>query len=267
MRRACAWGALILLCSSHLHAQDALPATTAPTTPTPDLVAVRIAPEWGYRRFVDSEPSTSDKHYAASGIFLLGARADVYPFTGRTDALGNLGFTGSYTRAFGLTSIDIDTIPPTEVDSNFYHADIGLQYRLSSGGRLVPTLVAAYERWVFDFDDPAPMPRESPIARYSLLEAGANARLALGPVALLGDAELMLPVSIASLGDRDPTGGFGVRGKLGVVYELWPLLAIDLTGAYTLLTFGLPSVPGRSDTPGRVYDQYFVASLGLTLKP
>src|SRR4029079_6096499 len=116
MRRACAGAALPLLFASHVYAQEATP---EPPAPKPQALAARLAPEWGYRRFVDSEPSTTDKRYTASGIFALGARVDVYPFTDRTDALGRLGFFGSYARALGLKSIDIDTIPPSEVGTTF----------------------------------------------------------------------------------------------------------------------------------------------------
>jgi hypothetical protein len=235
--------------------------------PAPQPFAFRVAPEWGYRRFVDSEPSTTDKRYTASGIFALGGRVEVFPFRSR-DATGNFGFRGSFTRSVALRSTDIDTNPPTDVDTVFYHYDLGVSYRSPRSDPFAWTLSLAYERWVFDFDDPSPTQfREVPTARYSMATAGADARLAVGPMALLGGADLLIPFSIGSLGDREPTGGFGARAKLGLAYDCAPTLSFELSDAYTLLSFGLRPVPGRTDEAGRVLDQYFVTSLGISWKP
>jgi hypothetical protein len=266
MKRACACGALLLFFAPEVRAEKVSPpaAVTAGESP---LVAFRVAPEWGYRRFVDSEPSTTDKHFAASGIFAISARVDVFPFRNQ-EPLENLGFRGSFGRAIGLRSIDIDTQPPSDVDTTFYHFDLGTTYRGSAARPLAWSLSATFERWVFDFADPSSTPyREVPTARYSLATVGADGRLALGPLALLGDAQLLVPLSIAPLGDRKPTGGFGVRAKLGVACDLLPMLTIDLSESYTLMSFGLEAVKGRSDEPGRVLDQYFVTSLGISVSP
>jgi len=255
MIRAWAFGALVLLLSSDLRA-DVAP-----------VAAIRLEEEWSYRRFLDSEPSSTDKHYVASGFFVVNLRVDVYPFSEQAGALRDFGFVGSYGRAFGLKSLEIDTIPPSEVATTFYHFDTGLAYRIPSSSPLSLSFAAVYERWVFDFDEAQAPSREVPTARYSFARAGTDARFAIGSLALLGNAALLLPVSIASLGDRDPTGiGFGARAKLGVGLELFPMLAIDLGGTYTVVTFHLPSVPGRADAQGTVLDQYLAASLGLTLR-
>jgi len=255
MSRTWAFGALVLLLSSDLRA-DVAP-----------VAAIRLEEEWSYRRFLDSEPSSTDKHYVASGYFVANLRADIYPFSEQAGALHDFGFVGSFGRAFGLQSLEIDTVPPSEVGTTFYHFDAGLAYRVLGSRPLSLTVGAAYERWVFDFDAESPPRREVPTARYSLARAGTDARLAIGPLVLLGSAALLLPLSIAPLGDRDPTGiGFGARAKLGVAVDLFPMLAIDLGGTYTAITFHLPSVPGRSDAQGPVLDQYLGASFGLTLK-
>ena len=140
--------------------------------------------------------SSTDKHYVASGFFVANLRADIYPFSEQAGALHDFGFVGSYGRAFGLKSLEIDTIPPSEVDTTFYHFDAGVAYRVPSSRPLSLTVVAAYERWVFDFDAESPPRREVPTARYSLAKAGTDARFAIGPLALLGSAALLLPLSI-----------------------------------------------------------------------
>ena len=118
----------------------------------------------------------------------------------------------------------------------------------SQSGPLSLTVAAAYERWVFDFDAESPPRREVPTARYSLARAGPT-------LALLSDRWLSsealrscCPSRSARSAIADPTGiGFGARAKLGVAVDLFPMLAIDLGGTYTAVTFHLPSVPGRSD--------------------
>jgi hypothetical protein len=265
MIRACACGALLFLAAPNLRAEETPPPFVPP--PEPQLFAVRVAPEWGYRRFVDSEPSTTDKRYTASGIFALSGQVDVFPFR-NADVLDNLGFRVSFAHAVALRSTDIDTTPPSDVGTTFYHYDLGVAYRPLRPGPFAWVLSIAYERWVFDFDDPSPTPyREVPTARYSLATVGGDVRLALGQLVLLGEADLLIPSSIASLGDREPTGGFGARGKLGVAYDFTRILSVDLSATDTLLSFGLRSVPGRTDEAGRVLDQYFVASLGVSVKP
>ena len=184
------------------------------------VAAIRLEEEWSYRRFLDSEPSSTDKHYVASGYFVANLRADIYPFSEQAGALHDFGFVGSYGRAFGLKWLEIDTIPPSEVDTTFYHFDAGVAYRVPSSRPLSLTVAAAYERWVFDFRRGVAASRGADRALLAR-EGRLRARFAVGPLALLGNAALLLPLSIGSLGDRDPTGmGFGARAKLGVAVDL-----------------------------------------------
>ena len=144
------------------------------------VATIRLEEEWSYRRFLDSEPSSTDKHYVASGFFVANLRADIYPFSEQAGALHDFGFVEWYGRAFGLKSLEIDTIPPSEVDTTFYHFDAGVAYRVPSSRPLSLTVAAAYERWVFDSDVESPPRREVPTARYSLVRVGTEARLLSG---------------------------------------------------------------------------------------
>jgi hypothetical protein len=241
------------------------------TRSAPTLI-LRVAPEWGFRRFLDSEPSTSNKSYNASGIVAVGASVEFYPFsTASAGAMRDFGLTGSYVRAIGLTSRDVDTKDPatgqpTEVDTEWYHYAAGIKLRLlGRSSRFALGFAAGYEQWVFDFPG-APPTRYVPTARYGLVPGGFDARLSLGVISFLADARYLHPLSIANIGDREPSSPrFGLRGGLGMAVTLSQAFAIDLSGEYTMFTFSLPSVAGRGDQPGKVLDQYLVGSLGFTL--
>lgn len=244
------------------------PPSTLLAPPPPDeelpTVTFRIEPEWAYRRFVDVEPNATDKRFGTPGVFLLGGRAEVYPLARASEgALRDLGLTGAYARAVsGFASTDINT--NSSVDTEWYRYSVGLRYRVL--GRSAPFalgLNAGYQRWVFDFDAPVVPTREIPTARYSLLEAGADARRSFGRFSVVVDAAYMQALSIAPLGDRRPSPlAFGVRGGLGAGLR-FGVLEVDLRGTFTLFRLQLDPVAGGSDGPGRVFDEYFGARLAV----
>jgi hypothetical protein len=248
------------------------PPSTPVVPPPPDeklpTVTVRVEPEWAYRRFVDVEPSATDKRFGTPGVFLVGGRAEVYPLARASGgALRDLGLTGSYARAVslnlsGLASTDVNS--NKSVDTQWYRYSAGLRYRaLGRSGPFALGLNAGYERWVFDFDVPAVPAREVPTARYSLLEGGADARWSFGHFSVVVDATYMQPLSIAPLGDRRPSlQAFGVRGGLGAGLK-FGVFEADLRGTFTLFRLQLDPVPGGSDAPGRVFDQYFGVRLAI----
>jgi len=237
-------------------------------------VVFSVAPEWGYRFFVDAEPSSVDKHYRALGIFGLRLHAEIYPLaalgSGVADAWRDIGVIGTYTRAFGLESQDIDKVPPPPeiVETEWYHYLIGLRYRALGGtSPLSLGFSVAFERWVFDFDTTPNQRRFLPIARYSLLPIGADGRFSVGPFAFLGAARLLLPLSKAPFGDRVASGsGFGFHLETGVAFTPVPAIEFDLRAAYTTMRFSLPSLPRRADESGTVLDHYLVFSAGATLQ-
>jgi len=245
------------------------PPSTPAVPPPPDeklpTVTVRVEPEWAYRRFVDVEPS-ADKRFGTSGVFLVGGRAEVYPLARASGGvLRDLGLTGSYARAVsssGIASTDVNT--NKSVETQWYRYSAGLRYRvLGRSGPFALGLDAGYERWVFDFDVPVVPTREVPTARYSLLEGGADARWSFGHFSVVVDATYMQPLSIAPLGDRRASPqAYGVRGGLGAGLK-FGVFEADLRGTFTLFRLQLDPVPGRSDGPGRVFDQYFGVRLAI----
>lgn len=236
----------------------------------PRSIAVRftLSPEWGYRSFVDREPSSTDKRYNAPGVPGAAARLEIYPLAFVSPAIEvgkDFGVTASYSRAFGLSSRDVDT--DTDVDTRWYQFAFGARYRMLGGSRpLALGFTAGIQRWNFDFDDNPPS-RPIPVAQYLLLPVGADARYSFGSFSIFADGRFLLPLSVSPLGDRTPSGArFGTHLALGAALGFWRVFEVELRGAYTLVYLSLPSVAGRSDSKGAVFDQYLVFSAGATVQ-
>jgi hypothetical protein len=244
----------------------------APPIPeaAPRALAVRftLSPEWGYRTFRDHEPSSTDKSYTAAGVPGASARLELYPLAFVSPAVEgakDIGLTGSYSRAFGLKSRDVDT--DSDVDTDWYQFSFGLRYRILGGTNpLALGFTLGIQRSVFDFASTAPS-RPIPIGRYTLLPVGADARYAWGAFSLFADGRFLLPLTVSPLGDRTPSGGrFGFNVALGAALAFWRFFEVELRGTYTLLSLSLPTVAGRADQPGNVIDQYLVFGAGATLR-
>ena len=245
-------------------------ASSRPPKPEPRQEAVRftLSPEWGYRTFRAIESSSTDKVYSAPGIPAVGVRLELYPLAFITPApeIGrDFGLTVGYSRAFLLESRDIDT--DTDVGTQWYQLNFGVRFRILGGNSpLSLGFTAGVQRWVYDFDT-TPSNRLVPIGRYTLLPVGVDARYAWGAFSVFGDARFLLPVTVSQLGDRTPTGTkLGFNFALGAAYALWRFFEVEVRGAYTLVTFGLPAVAGRPDERGTVADAYVVLSAGATFR-
>jgi hypothetical protein len=245
-------------------------ASSRPPKPEPRQEAVRftLSPEWGYRTFRAIESSSTDKVYNAPGIPAVGARLELYPlaFIAPAPEIGrDFGLTVGYSRALSLESRDIDT--DTTVGTQWYQLNFGVRFRILGGySPLSLGFTAGVQRWVYDFDT-TPSNRLVPIGRYTLLPVGVDARYTWGAFSVFGDARFLLPVTVSQLGDRVPIGAkLGFNGALGAAYALSRFFEVEVRGAYTLVTFGLPAVAGRPDERGTVTDGYVVLSAGATVR-
>jgi hypothetical protein len=237
-----------------------------PPDEAPQTFTLRVEPAWAYRRFLDTEPSSTDKRFGTPGTFIIGARAELYPFAGaQAGFMRDFGLTGSYFRAIGLAVTDFDK--NESVDAVWFGYSGGIRARLlgrkSSFGL---GLTAGYEGWVFDFDTAVAPIRMIPTGRYSLVEAGLDARESFGKFSLFLEGAYLHPLHVAALGDRVPQGSaYGGRGTFGLAFKIVPAFEIDAHATYTVVRFSLAPVAGRPDEPGRVVDQYLVSSLALRL--
>jgi hypothetical protein len=237
-----------------------------PPDEPPQTFTLRVEPAWGYRRFLDTEASSTDKRSGTPGVFLIGGRAEFYPFAGALAGfMRDFGLTGSYFRAVSITLTDFDKNEP--VPAVWYSYSGGVRARLL--GRRSPFalgLTAGYENWVFDFETAVAPIRLIPKGRYSLAGAGFDIRQTFGIFSMFLEATYLYPLHIDDLGDRIPMkGAYAGHGTFGIAFRLARSFEIDAHGTYTVVRFSLASVPGRADEPGRVFDQYIVSALGLRL--
>jgi hypothetical protein len=235
--------------------------------PFPPAFRLTISPEWAYRVFRDVEASSTDKTYTANGVFALGGRAELYPLAFVRPALApwrDFGLTGSYSRAFGFQSHDIDT--NTDVDTQWYQFSFGMRYRILGGNNpLAIGFTAGVERWVFDYGT-APPSRPVAVGRYTLLPVGADARYAWGRFSVFGDARFLLPLTISPPGDRTPSGvRWGAHLALAAAFSVFEFLEAELRGAYTMVSYSIPSGMGDAVPHGTIYDQAIVFSAGVTV--
>jgi hypothetical protein len=285
MPRSLVFGVLIsgaLWSAPNAWAQSPFPGGAAPTAtapadppPAPDIrgrspkpeprqeaVRFTLSPEWV------NESSSTDKLYAAPGIPAAAARLELYPLAFITPApeVGrDFGLTIGYSRAFFLESRDIDT--DTDVSTQWYQFNFGVRFRILGGNDpLSLGFTAGIQRWVYDFDATPPS-RLVAIGRYTLLPVGIDARYAWGAFSIFGDARFLWPITVSQLGDRAATGPkLGFTGALGAAYGLSRFFEVEVRGAYTLVTFTLPTVAARSDERGAVTDAYLVFSAGATFR-
>src|SRR5262249_45348887 len=105
-----------------------------PPDELPQTFTLRLEPAWGYRRFLDTEASSTDKRSGTPGTFLVGGRAELYPFAGaQAGFMRDFGLTGSYFRAIGLTLTDFDKNEP--VEAVWYGYSAGMRARVLGGRR------------------------------------------------------------------------------------------------------------------------------------
>jgi hypothetical protein len=241
-------------------------ASVPPPDEPPQTFSLRAEPGWGYRRFLDSEPSSTDKRFGTPGVFIVGGRGELYPFaTTKAGFMRDFGLTGSYFRAVSIALTDFDK--NESISAVWYSYSAGARARLlGRTGPFALGLSAGYEAWVFDFDTQVAPVRIIPTGRYSIVEGGIDARQTFGKFAVFLEGTYLNPLTVTALGDRTPQkGAFGGRGTLGLAFKLSPYFEIDAHATYTVMRFTLAPVAGRADEPGRVLDQYLVSSLGLRL--
>jgi hypothetical protein len=236
----------------------------------PRSVAFRftLSPEWGYRTFIQNEPSAPAKRYVAAGIPSQSARFELYPMAfgaSPVEVAKDFGLTFHYGRSVpGMVSHDIDT--ETDVGTVWYRFGFGARYRFLGGTRPIAMGVTlGVERSVFDFDV-TPSSRPVAIGRYTLLPVGTDLRYAWGRFSIFADARFLLPLTASPPGNRTPTGvKFGGHLGGGAIVRFGRYFEVEARADYTLMYMQLPTTGGRINENASVIDQYLVFSIGPTL--
>jgi hypothetical protein len=227
------------------------------------LFSIRAAIMSGSRNFsyVDRLTPTL-RSYALFAAPMGLVDADVYPFV-RTGlpVLRDLGITGDYARAFGLSS---DDSTGTSVSASWSLFDVGVHERLPVGDSWLVGLGAGYGEMAYTFDGALATTAAFPGFQYHLVRFGGDARVTLGPFSVYGYGSYL---DVLSTG---PEGGYfahatvgGLEGRLGLSRDLGHGFEVSFEVAYTRFFYTLNPQPGDAYVAGGALDQMAFASLGV----
>ena len=173
--------------------------------------------------------------------------------------------TGSYSRAFGLHSQDIDT--NTEVNTQWYQFSFGLRYRILGGKK--PARDWLHRRRSAMGLRLQHLAGEPTRGRRTLhAPSGRRGRpLCVGP--LFGVRRRAIPTAPHDIAARRPCALGGADGARTL---RWPPRSASSTssrpsfaGSYTMIGCPLPSGMGDAVPHGTIYDQAIVFSAGATV--
>ncbi len=249
---------------------DAAPAPSASAAAHPaaatratSLAVLQVAMEGGLRHFSYVDRLTpSLRPYNLSFAPLFAIHGEVYPFAKMgVPVLSGFGATGSYARAFALSSKDA---AGDHVGTTWQTFDIGARERLRLGDAVILGIDLGYGGDDFTFDTPVTATAQLPSAQYRTLRAGLDGRVALGALSARAAASYLDVLSTGDFGRLFPrTSVGGVEAELGLAYTIAPTFELSLDVAYTRFFYSLLPQPGDPYVAGGALDQMGTASLGF----
>ena len=258
----------------------AVTTTTEPTTAPPPvdaatareknqmstaLFAASLAFEIGGRRFVYSDPITSNaRDYDVFGAPIVAAAVELYPAATTTiPFVKDLGLTGSFARAFGISSA---TKAGTKLGTTWMRAGGGLRARFRPGSTTGPMLGinGGLNFTTFTFDAPPTLADAAPGVTYVSLRGGIDARIPFWRMALLLDVGYDGALSAGTVHDRftGATVG-GLDGGVGFAILIASGFEARLTAHYTRYFYAFDPVPGDPHVAGGAVDELLGLGIGV----
>src|SRR5262249_15118835 len=152
----------------------------------------------------------------------------------------DLGITAGYARAVGLGSTDSGG---TRVGTSWQGYDVGLRERIGVVNDVLLGLNVGYGSNAFRFDGQPDGAAGLPSVRYTFLRAGADARVAFGPISVFGGGAYLDVLSNGSdLFPRASVGG--VEANVGLAYALARSFELSFALGYTRMFYSFNPVPG-----------------------
>jgi uncharacterized protein YbjQ (UPF0145 family) len=230
------------------------------------LVVASVAFEVGGRRFAYSDPITSNtRDYDVFGAPMPSAALELYPAAGTSiPFLRDLGLTGSFSRAVGISSA---TKTGTKLDTTWMRIGGGLRARFRPGSNDGPVigLSGGINFTTFNVEAPGTNLADSaPDVTYASLRGGLDARIPFWRMALLLDAGYDGPLSAGKLYDRftGSTVG-GVDFGAGLAILIAGGFEARLTGHYTRYFYSFDPVPGDPYVAGGALDELLGLGIGV----
>ncbi|MGZ3454418.1 MAG: hypothetical protein ACXVEF_32730 [Polyangiales bacterium] len=168
----------------------------------------------GLRRFEYNQPITKNlRAYSVSGAPMLTVNVELYPLAGSGGPVGDFGIVGLYSRALALQSAPQGGQKFSTTWDRWF---AGLRYRIRTSGDSGPLvgITVGYGHEGFTFSGmPDALASEVPAQAYGYVKIAADARIPVGPLALMAGAGYL--VTSASGSDATSVAGRFSRAKVG----------------------------------------------------
>ena len=230
------------------------------------LLVASVAFEIGGRRFAYSDPITSNtRDYDVFGAPMPALGLEVYPAAGtKIPFVRDLGLTGSFSRAFGISSA---TKSGTKLDTTWMRFGGGLRARFRPGSTDGPVIGVngGINFTSFSFEAPGTTLADSaPDVSYASLRGGIDARIPFWRMALLLDAGYDGALSAGKVHERftgATVGGLDFGAGLAILIAAG--FEARLTAHYTRYFYTFDPVPGDAYVAGGALDEFLGLGIGV----
>ncbi|WP_437916309.1 hypothetical protein WME73_16470 [Sorangium sp. So ce302] len=227
-----------------------------PHDPRSALFSIEAGVEFTGRWFDYSDPVTQNlRPYDVFGQPALSISGEVYPLAS-TDipVLKGLGITAGFMMAPGLNSAVGDGDP---IGTTYQRINLGLRERLSIGESSVLGISAGLRLLTFEVDAAEALASTVPNVSYTLIRAGLDARVPVGPVALALGADYLFPLSSGPVYDRFAGASVqGIGAMAGVLVPVTTGVEARLLVEYARFFSSFEPAIGDRYVAGGAIDQY-----------
>jgi len=224
------------------------------------IFAIEVGFEVGGRQFVYSDGLSPDtrRDYGVFGAPMASVGLEVYPAAGtKIPVLKDLGITGSYARAFGLSS---STEGGEPAPTTYQRISAGLRGRIPFTGPKGPVLgINGGIRWVtFEIEEPALLAGEVPDVDYLALRGGIDGVIPIGRVSILAGFDWLEPLKTGEVYGRFREASVhGIGAMAGVGVRIAGGFEVRLLGEYSRFFSDFNPVLGDAHVAGGALDQFF----------
>ncbi len=215
-------------------------------------IVVTIGPGYGARSFSYSNGAgPTIRPYSLPAAFLLSVSAEAYPGDDGEGVRFRPGLAFGYVTSSGLTS---QTDVGRSIGNTWTRFDLGLRGRLALGGERAPTFTLGFgyarEAFIFTEADPS-----LPGAVYLTLRASLDARVPLGPVALLAGFAALPAVRLSGFSDTyKHRSTLGLEGMLGLAVPFARTFEFRLLASHTRYSTQFEASPVTTSGATRAVD-------------
>ncbi|WP_437909288.1 hypothetical protein WME95_16370 [Sorangium sp. So ce327] len=227
-----------------------------PHDPRSALFSIEAGVEFAGRWFDYSDPVTQNlRPYDVFGQPALSISGEVNPLAS-TDipVLKGLGITAGFMMAPGLNSAVGEGDP---LATTYQRINLGLRERLSIGESSVLGISAGLRLLTFEVEAAEALASTVPNVSYTLVRAGLDARVPVGPVALALGAEYLFPLSSGEVYDRfEGASVQGIGAMAGVLVPVTTGVEARLLVEYARFFSSFEPAIGDRYVAGGAIDQY-----------